>query len=142
MDKQWAEKHKALEATNVKGGDEGNYANLNANGTGPFMLGSRQSGVKTELEINPNYWGKVKGNITKAVFTPIAQDATRVAALISGNVHMAYPVPVQDWKRLDDANRIAPTAPVRAQDTRKHQPARWCKRHQPAKKQVSYLHAR
>ena len=110
MDKQWAEKHKALEATNVKGGDEGNYANLNANGTGPFMLGSRQSGVKTELEINPNYWGKVKGNITKAVFTPIAQDATRVAALISGNVHMAYPVPVQDWKRLDDAKGVKPLA--------------------------------
>ena len=110
MDKQWAEKHKALEATNVKGGDEGNYANLNANGTGPFMLGARQSGVKTELVINPNYWGKVKGNITKAVFTPIAQDATRVAALISGNVHMAYPVPVQDWKRLDDAKGVKPLA--------------------------------
>ena len=110
MDKQWAEKHKALEATNVKGGDEGNYANLNANGTGPFMLGARQSGVKTELVINPNYWGSVKGNITKAVFTPIAQDATRVAALISGNVHMAYPVPVQDWKRLDDAKGVKPLA--------------------------------
>ena len=110
MDKQWAEKHKAAEATNVKGGDEGNYANLNANGTGPFKLKSRQSGVKTELEINPNYWGKVKGNIKKAVFTPIAQDATRVAALISGNVDMAYPVPVQDWKRLDDAKGVMPLA--------------------------------
>tara|TARA_S200000501_G_scaffold377092_1_gene434186 strand:+ start:1065 stop:2654 length:1590 start_codon:yes stop_codon:yes gene_type:complete len=110
MDKQWAEKHKAVEATNVKGGDEGNYANLNANGTGPFKLKSRQSGVKTELEINSNYWGKVKGNIQKAVFTPIAQDATRVAALISGNVDMAYPVPVQDWKRLDDAKGVMPLA--------------------------------
>ena len=44
------------------------------------------------------------------MFTPIAQDATRVAALISGNVDMAYPVPVQDWKRLDDAKGVMPLA--------------------------------
>ena len=108
MDKQWAEKNKATAATNVKGGDEGNYANLNANGTGPFMLKSRQSGVKTELAKNPNYWGKTKGNVTEVIFTPIAQDATRVAALISGNVHMAYPIPVQDWKRLESAAGVKP----------------------------------
>ena len=108
MDKQWAEKNKATAATNVKGGDEGNFANLNANGTGPFMLKSRQSGVKTELVRNPNYWGKMKGNVTEVVFTPIAQDATRVAALISGNVHMAYPIPVQDWKRLESAAGVKP----------------------------------
>ncbi|NNF81028.1 MAG: ABC transporter substrate-binding protein [Rhizobiales bacterium] len=108
MDKQWAEEHKAVAATNVKGGDEGNYANLNANGTGPFMVTSRQSGVKTVLKRNPNYWGKLKTNITEAIFTPIDQDATRVAALISGNVDMAYPIPVQDWKRLEDADGVKP----------------------------------
>ncbi|MGH1358736.1 MAG: ABC transporter substrate-binding protein [Burkholderiaceae bacterium] len=106
MDKQWAEKNKAVEATNVKGGDEDNGANLNTNGTGPFMLESRQSGVKTVLKRNPNWWGKMKSNVTEVVFTPIAQDATRVAALISGNVDMAYPIPVQDWKRLDDAKGV------------------------------------
>ena len=108
MDKQWAEKNKATAATNVKGGDEGNFANLNANGTGPFMLKSRQTGVKTELARNPNYWGKTKSNVETVVFTPIAQDATRVAALISGNVDMAYPIPVQDWKRLEDAAGVKP----------------------------------
>jgi peptide/nickel transport system substrate-binding protein len=108
MDKQWAEKNNAVAATNVKGGDEGNFANLNANGTGPFMLKSRQSGVKTVLARNPNYWGKIKSNVGEVVFTPIAQDATRVAALISGNVHMAYPIPVQDWKRLEDAAGVKP----------------------------------
>ncbi len=108
MDRQWAEANKAAEVTNVKGGDEGNYANLHANGTGPFTLQSRQSGVKTVLAANPDYWGEMKGNVTEAVFTPISQDATRVAALISGNVHMAYPVPVQDWRRLDDADGVRP----------------------------------
>ena len=108
MDKQWAEKNNATEVTSVKGGDEGNYANLNANGTGPFTLQSRQSGVKTVLAANPSYWDEMKGNVTEAVFTPISQDATRVAALISGNVHMAYPVPVQDWQRLADADGVRP----------------------------------
>ena len=103
MDKQWAEKNKATAATNVKGGDEGNFANLNANGTGPFKLKSRQSGVKTVLERHKGYWGKAPTNVTTVEFTPISNDATRVAALISGNVHMAYPIPVQDWKRLEDA---------------------------------------
>ena len=108
MDRQWAEANNAAGVTNLKGGDEGNYANLNANGTGPFMLKSRQSGVKTVLTTNPGYWGSMRGNITEAVFTPISQDATRVAALISGNVHMAYPVPVQDWQRLDAAEGVRP----------------------------------
>ncbi len=108
MDKQWAEENKATEATNVAGGDEGNYANLNANGTGPFKLGSRQSGVKTVLERNEDYWGDVPTNVTTAIFTPIDQDATRVAALISGDVHMAWPIPVQDWKRLESADGVKP----------------------------------
>lgn len=109
MDKQWAEKNKATAATNVKGGDEGNFANLNANGTGPFKLKARQSGVKTVLTRNPDYWDKkIRSNITEVVFTPISQDATRVAALISGNVHMAYPIPVQDWNRLEQAAGVKP----------------------------------
>ncbi len=110
MDKEWAEANGALAATNVKGGDEGNFANLNANGTGPFMLKERQTGVKTVLVRNPDYWGDAPSNVTEAVFTPISQDATRVAALISGDVDMVYPVPVQDWQRLEDAAGVAPLA--------------------------------
>ena len=108
MDKQWAEKNKATAATNVKGGDEGNFANLNANGTGPFKLKARQSGVKTVLVRHDSYWGKAPTNVKTVEFTPISNDATRVAALISGNVHMAYPIPVQDWKRLEDAKGVKP----------------------------------
>lgn len=110
MDKQWAEEHGAVEATNVKGGDEGNFANLNANGTGPFMVKERQSGVKTVLVRNPDYWGDMPSNLDEVIFTPIDQDATRVAALISGDVHMAYPIPVQDWGRLDEAEGVKPLA--------------------------------
>lgn len=109
MDKQWAEKHGTTQATNVKGGDEGNHANMHANGTGPFMLAERQAGVKAVLKRNPDYWDKsIPTNVQEVIFTPIAQDATRVAALISGDVHMAYPIPVQDWKRLENAAGVRP----------------------------------
>ena len=107
MDKGWSEANDATEATNVAGGDEGNYANLNANGTGPFMLKERQPGVKTVLAKNPNWWGSAPTNVTDVVFTPIEQDATRVAALMSGDVDMIFPVPVQDWERLNAAEGVA-----------------------------------
>ena len=35
MSKTWSEKNKTTEATNIKGDNQGNYANLHANGTGP-----------------------------------------------------------------------------------------------------------
>ena len=108
MDKDWAEEHNTATATNVKGGEEGNYANLNANGTGPYMLKERQPGVRTVLERNPNWWGEMEGNVTEGIFTPIGQDATRVAALIAGDVDMAYPIPVQDWERLEQAEGAKP----------------------------------
>ncbi len=108
MDKEWAEEHGTTQATNIKGDDQGNYANLNANGTGPYIIKERQPDVRTVLAPNPNWWGDNESNVTEAVFTPIGQDATRVAALISGDVDMAYPVPVQDWKRLEDASGVQP----------------------------------
>ncbi len=110
MDKEWAAEHNSSAATNVKGGDEGNYANINANGTGPYMVKERQPDVKTVLVANPDWWGnsEKEGNVTEAIFTPVGQDATRVAALIAGDVDMAYPVPVQDWQRLEDAAGVKP----------------------------------
>jgi peptide/nickel transport system substrate-binding protein len=100
MSKSWSEKNNTAEATNVKGG-QGNYANLHANGTGPFMLVDRQPDVKTTLKRFPDYWDKkVKTNVDEVIFQPITQESTRVAALISGEMDIVQPVPVQDWERL------------------------------------------
>lgn len=117
MSKSWAEQHKATQATDVKGEDQGNYANMNANGTGPFQLVSRQPDVKTVLKRYDGYWDKsIKTNIDEVVFQPITQEATRVAALISGEMDLVQPVPVQDWKRLEESKGVKPlTSPeVRA----------------------------
>jgi len=108
MDKQWAEEHNTVTATNVKGGEEGNYANINANGTGPYKVVERQPDVKTVLVENEDWWDTREGNVTEAIFTPVGQDATRVAALIAGDVDMAYPIPVQDWERLESAEGVRP----------------------------------
>lgn len=102
MSKSWAEKNGAVAPQSVTGGGK-NYATLNANGTGPFKVVSHEADVRTVAEVNPAWWdNSAKGhNLTKVVFTPIGSDPTRVAALLSGQVDMAYPIPVQDQRRVD-----------------------------------------
>ena len=73
---------------------------LHANGTGPFVLVSRQPDVKTTFKRNPAWWGKFEGNLQEVIYTPIKSDATRTAALISGELDLVQdPVP-QDLPRL------------------------------------------
>jgi peptide/nickel transport system substrate-binding protein len=42
----------------------------------------------------------VEGNVDEVIFTPIGNDATRVAAMLSGEIDMMEPVPLQDVERL------------------------------------------
>jgi peptide/nickel transport system substrate-binding protein len=100
MDKEWAEANNATKPASVTAGTE-NYAAFNANGTGPFMVVSRETDVKTVLKPHPDWWDTPKHNLTEVIFTPISSDATRVAALLSGEIDMMYPVPVQDIARVN-----------------------------------------
>ena len=56
--------------------------------------------MKTVFKPNPNWWGKPEHNLTEVTFQTIKSDATRVAALLSGEIDMMDPVPVQDIDRL------------------------------------------
>ncbi|HEY5794744.1 MAG TPA: ABC transporter substrate-binding protein, partial [Bosea sp. (in: a-proteobacteria)] len=87
MSKAWAEKNNATKAQDFKNKEE-NFAVRNANGTGPFVLVSRETDVKTVMKRNDAYWNKAKVplEITELTLVPIKQDATRVAALLSGEV--------------------------------------------------------
>ena len=105
MSKTWAEENGAVDPSSVKL-EVRNFATTNANGTGPFMIKSRQQDVSTVLVPNPNWWGEVEHNLTEIIFTPIKSDATRVAALLSGEVDMIYPVPIQDVDRVNKANGL------------------------------------
>jgi peptide/nickel transport system substrate-binding protein len=99
LDKEWSEKNKATKPQDFKNNEE-HYAAMNANGTGPFMLVSRQPGIKTTWKRNPNYWGKIEGNVQEVVFTPIGNDATRSAALISGELDFILDPPPRDVAKL------------------------------------------
>jgi peptide/nickel transport system substrate-binding protein len=99
MSKAWCEKNGATQPVDVRKGKE-NFATRNANGTGPFILKSREVGVRTVFVVNPNWWDKPRHNLDEVIYTPIGNDATRVAALLSGEVDMIEPVPSQDIDRV------------------------------------------
>lgn len=101
MSKAWSEKHDATVPV-VLNGKNSNYAILHAMGTGPFRLVSREPDRLTVLERNPNWWGwgADKSDVSRVEFYVIANDATRVAALLSGQVDMIYDTPPQDAARI------------------------------------------
>lgn len=101
MDREWAEANNAVKVQDYEGGED-TFAAKNANGTGPYKLVSREPDVKTVLAINEEYWGKDEFPmaVTEVVYTPIQNAATRVAALLSGEVDFIQDVPVQDLARV------------------------------------------
>ncbi|SEC81190.1 peptide/nickel transport system substrate-binding protein [Rhizobiales bacterium GAS188] len=98
--KSWAQEHGATEATAMSATTPP-YAALHANGTGPFILVSHEPGVKTVWKKNPNWWDTPKHNLDEVVFTPIPSNATRVAALLSGEIDWMDPVPLPDQARVN-----------------------------------------
>ncbi len=112
MSKKWCEAHDTTRAADLTKNEE-SYATRNANGTGPFMLKERQPDVKTVLVKNPNWWGLKDEpiDIDEVVFSRIENAATRVAALLSGELDMIYTVPPQD------TDRIAKTAGMKVWQT-------------------------
>jgi peptide/nickel transport system substrate-binding protein len=107
MDKDWAEKNKSTEPKDIRTKDE-NFAHRNANGTGPFMLQRWDQDVRLVLTRNPNWWGKMEGNVTEIIYTPVRSEATRIAALLSGEVDMVLDPSPADMARL----RAAPNLKV------------------------------
>jgi peptide/nickel transport system substrate-binding protein len=108
MSKSWSERNRTTRVQNLKGEEEP-YAARHANGTGPFVLVSREPEVRTVMRRNSNYWGKdqVPLEITELVYRPIKSDADRVAALLSGEVDFVQDVPVEDLQRLQKTQGIA-----------------------------------
>ena len=107
MDKGWAEANDSAEPAEFDDGEE-TFAVRNANGTGAYILESREPDVKTVLKANPNYWGKDEFPLaaTEIIYTPIQNAATRVAALLSGEVDLIQDVPVQDLDRVANTDGL------------------------------------
>jgi peptide/nickel transport system substrate-binding protein len=103
MSRAWSEKHQVLKPLDFKNKQE-SFASFNQNGTGPYQLVKRQPGIKTSFRRNPQWWGlsvsSDHGNVQAIEFTPIANDATRLAALISGEIDFVLDPAPRDIARL------------------------------------------
>jgi peptide/nickel transport system substrate-binding protein len=105
FDAGWLKEHNAEVPTDVAKKVEG-YPTFNANGTGPFIVESRVPDSKTILVANAGWWDAPKHNLERIEFTPISSEATRVAALLSGEIDFTEKAPVQDLPRLAAAPNV------------------------------------
>jgi peptide/nickel transport system substrate-binding protein len=105
MSKAWCVKNKVERPLDFSAKEE-SFASTHANGTGPYMLKLREPDVKTVMERNPNWWGKLQGNVSEVTYLSIKSDATRVSALISGNVDLIIDPPPQDVARLHKQGKV------------------------------------
>lgn len=102
MSRSWSEANGAARPQNTRQREE-LHTTRNTNGTGAFRLSLREPDVRTVLTRNADWWGwreEGTGNVTEIVFRPIASDATRIAALLSGEVDFVMDPPLQDLQRL------------------------------------------
>jgi len=101
MSKAWAEKNKSVEPKDIRTKDE-SYAHRNAMGSGPYMVKEWQPDQKLVLVKNPLWWGwsSAKTNVTEIIYTPIKSEATRVAALLSGELDFVLDPSLQDLGRM------------------------------------------
>jgi peptide/nickel transport system substrate-binding protein len=106
MNKAWALKNNAQKPQDFKNKEETHTAR-NTNGTGPFILKTREPDVKTVITANPKWWGKRdSASIDEVVYTPIKNNATRISALLSGEVDFVLDPPVQDVPKLKEDKAI------------------------------------
>jgi len=108
MSRAWAEDHSVILPQDYNGKQE-TFAVRNANGTGPYLLKSYEQDRRLVLVANPGWWGrggKGIGNVTEAIYNVIQSDATRLAALASGEVDFVIDPPFQDLARLKDDKRL------------------------------------
>jgi peptide/nickel transport system substrate-binding protein len=120
MSKAWAEKHNVVKPQDYNAKQE-TFAVRNANGTGPFMLVRYEADVRTTLKANPAWWGKGTsaggGNVDEVQYQVIQADATRLAALQSGQVDFVIDPPFQDLARLkaDKSLKVSETDDIGTQ---------------------------
>ncbi len=116
MSKAWSEKNNVT-APQDRAAKEETYAVRNAMGTGPFKMKLREPDVRTILVKNENWWGlkDYPHEVDEIIYTPIANQATRVAALLSGELDFILDPPLQDLNRIKNTPglHLAQTAQVR-----------------------------
>lgn len=84
----------------------GTFASTTPSGTGPFKLDSRTQGQRSVYSAFGDYWNKAnRGNVDKITLVTIKENATRLSALLSGDVDWIYPVPPTDVERIQKSDK-------------------------------------
>jgi peptide/nickel transport system substrate-binding protein len=105
MSQNWATKHKVEKVQDYKAREE-THASRNVNGTGAYHITEWAPDQRITMVANDKWWGKRDGNVTQVTYNPVRADATRVAALLAGNVDMLTDLPTQDVARLKQNNQL------------------------------------
>ncbi|OGB01004.1 MAG: hypothetical protein A3E25_02745 [Burkholderiales bacterium RIFCSPHIGHO2_12_FULL_69_20] len=111
MNKAWCQQHGVEKAQDYNGKQE-TYAVRHANGTGPFKLLAYAPDVQAQLVRHADWWGRAdarNGNLQAVNFITIKSDATRLAALTSGEIDLVLDPPFQDVERLKRDPKISVT---------------------------------
>jgi peptide/nickel transport system substrate-binding protein len=117
MSRRWCEEHHVVKPQNYNAREE-TYAVRHANGTGPYRLAAYESDARTVLQANRAWWGRGTaaggGNVDEAIYNVIGSDASRLAALNSGQVDFVIDPAVQDLPRIkhDGALEVLSTADI------------------------------
>lgn len=106
MSKAWAEKNNSVKVQDFKA-NEVTFAARNANGTGPYAIKEWVPDQRLVMSANKAWWDKMPGNVTDVVYTPVKADATRIAALLAGDVDAVTDLPTQDIARLRNTPALA-----------------------------------
>jgi peptide/nickel transport system substrate-binding protein len=99
MSKAWAEKNRSQNVQDYKAREE-TFASRNTNGTGSYVIKEWAPDQRIVMQASKGWWDKTEGNVTDVIYTPIKSDATRVAALLSGELDLVTDLPTQDVARL------------------------------------------
>ena len=111
MSKRWAQAHHVERAQDFNARQE-TWAVRNANGTGAYRLERYEPDVRTTLKAFPQWWNRRNadnGNVDDVSFITIRSDATRLAALHSGEIDVVLDPPYQDVEQLRHEPDLAVT---------------------------------
>ena len=74
-------------------------------GTGPYRFAEWIKDDHVTLEANPSYWGGAP-RLQRVIFKPIPSDATRVAAIQTGEIDVAAGIPPESIAQLSGASGL------------------------------------
>jgi peptide/nickel transport system substrate-binding protein len=110
MSRGWATKHGVTKPQDYKNKEE-TFASRNANGTGPYVLRSREADVKTVAVLNSNWWGKREGNVDEIVYQPIKQNSAKATWTRSSTSPSSRTA--RAWRHCSRARSISCSIPRR-----------------------------